>query len=76
MDKLWLTDPKNNKKSVTLTLMVASFILLVVGAGAMIAGYIDNIGPLLEVYITNTVLYAGRRTKLKTKNLKIDQEGQ
>ena len=71
----WMVDPKNGKQSVTLTLMIISFILLVAGVIAMIFGKIDSIGPLLELYVTNTVLYYGRRAKLKTKNLSVEQEG-
>lgn len=72
---MYLIDPKTNKPSVTLTLMLISFGLLTVGSIAMILGKVDSIGALLEVYIANATLYFGRRFTVKTKSLEIKQEG-
>lgn len=72
---MYLKDPKTNEPSLTLTLMWISFYMLIAGSIAFILGKIDSIGPLLEIYVTNSTLYFSRRFTFQTKNLTVNNPG-
>lgn len=56
-----MNDPKNDGPSVSLTIMIVSLGLLI-GAGiGQLLGKFDSVGPFVEIYVTNAMLYYGRR---------------
>ena len=57
----WLEDPVTNKPSVSLTLMVVSFIGVVVAEILQIAGKVETVSIGMELFGTCTALYFGRR---------------
>lgn len=62
---MWFTDPSKGGKSVSLTLMMASFTILVGVGLAQSLGKLDSTGPFLELFFTTTALYFGRRISYK-----------
>lgn len=71
---MYLTDPKTEKKSVTLTFLATSFILLAGFACAGSLGYVDNVNSLSELFYACAALYFGRRVKVGTKSFDVTQE--
>lgn len=67
---VYLTDPKTNKKSVSLTFLVASFILFSGFAAASCLGYVKDVNSLSELFYACAALYFGRRFDIKSKSLK------
>lgn len=67
---MYLPDPANeNKKSVTLTGLVISFVLVVGFAIAFVLGKVDKEpGPLMELLWTCAALYLGRRLSFNGKS--------
>ena len=62
---MWLKDPKTNEASVSLTLLAASFILLVIASVANIMGKVESTASLLELFYACAGLYFGRRFSFK-----------
>lgn len=62
---MWFTDPTTGGKSVSLTLMMASFTILVGVGLAQSLEKLQSIGPFLELFFTTTALYFGRRISYK-----------
>lgn len=58
---LWLKDPKNGSKSVSLTLLVLSFVALLVASTFHLSGLVQNTSSLTELFGICTSLYFGRR---------------
>ena len=72
---MYLIDPKNGKKSVTLTFLVISFILFAGFSAANALGYAEGVGSFPELFYANTALYFGRRMKIGSKVFSVDQDG-
>lgn len=58
---LWLQDPKTKEKSVSLSLMVVSFVALLVASTFHLSGLVQNTSSLTELFGICTSLYFGRR---------------
>lgn len=67
---MYLPDPANaDKKSVTLTGLVISFVLVIGFSIAFITGKVDKEpGPLMELLWTCAALYLGRRLSFNGKS--------
>lgn len=59
----WLNDPKTSKGSVTLTLLMISFVAFLGGNVAETLGYIKSTASLNEMFYTMSAMYFGRRLK-------------
>lgn len=58
---MYLKHPGEKEKSVSLTLLIISFIILI-GMGILQAfNVVQSIGPFMEIFITTVTLYFGRR---------------
>ena len=69
-------DPKNNKQSVSLTLLIVSFVLYVLFAITTILDLTKGIGPLSELFYFSVALYFGRRVKIGAKDLDVETSGE
>lgn len=56
-----IKDPKDNKKSVSLTLLLLSFMFISTMGALQCFEKIKDTGPFMELYITSVSLYFGRR---------------
>jgi len=70
---MWITDPTNRRKSVSLTLAVASFLLVVVAGGLQMAGKITTTSIFAEVFYSSMALYFGRRLNIAGKGFTADK---
>lgn len=70
---LWLSDPKTKESSVSLTLMVISFVVLLVASTLHIAQLTDNTSSLTELFYATAGLYFGRKFQGKSGNI-VDTE--
>lgn len=68
---MYLTDPKTNKKSVTLTFLVISFVLFAGFAAAVSLGYAYTTGALAELFYASAALYFGRRVNVGSKSFSV-----
>ena len=62
---MYLNDPKDGKPSVSLTLLMTSFILTIGFGIAQSLGKVNSTGPLLEIFYSMAALYFGRRFTVK-----------
>jgi len=62
---MWLRDPKNRKRSVSLSLLAVSFVLVVGASTAQMLGLIENTGLAAEIFYSCCATYFGRRIKFK-----------
>lgn len=71
---IFIPDPKDNKPSVTLTMMIASFALCLIGSALEMFGFVKSTSMLMEMFMTTSAIYLGRRTSWLngSKNVKID----
>lgn len=58
---MWLNDPKTQEKSVSLTILVYSFILLLVIGVLQVMNKVTTTGPFTELFYSSVALYFGRR---------------
>lgn len=58
---MWLIDPKTKELSVSLTMVVTSGVLCVIGAGLEMAGVVNGTSILFEMFMAACGLYFGRR---------------
>ena len=65
LNKLFIKK-EDGDKSVTLTLLIASFAALLIGAGLEMAGIIKSTSILPELFYANAALYAGRKFQGKS----------
>lgn len=63
----WVVDPKTNEKSVSLTLLMFSYILLCFVGGLQVAEVIQSLSIFPELFWTTTALYFGRKLSPKGK---------
>lgn len=64
---LYLVDPTNGQKSVSLTIMMVSFVTLLGFAIASVLEYVKNVDPLLDIFYACAALYFGRRVSINGK---------
>lgn len=61
---MFLKDPKNSIKSVSLTILIVSFTLLTILGILQCFSVIKDTGPFMELFMIATSLYFGRRLNL------------
>lgn len=66
--KLFVVDPTTGNKSVSLTLLVAGFVLVVAAGGLQVAGVVSSTGPFTELFYSASALYFGRRLNISGKS--------
>jgi len=64
---MYLIDPKNNKKSVSLTFLVITFFLLIVASIFQTMDAIKSVGYFPELFYACAALYFGRRVQVGSK---------
>lgn len=75
LEKVWVKDPKDeNAPSVTLTLMVVSFLLVVAVGGLHLAGIVKETSIFLELFYGSLATYLGRRMSFGSKSFGQDKE--
>lgn len=65
--KIWIKDPKTGEPSVSLTLLMVSFIAILIASFMNIADFTSKFGLLQEVFYSMVGLYFLRRANIKTK---------
>lgn len=70
---IWIADPKTGERSVTLTLLAVSFLALVVASALQVAGVVNNISSLMELFLTTSASYLGRRINFNGKSFSAEQ---
>lgn len=58
---LWITDPVTKQPSVSLSMLVVSFVGVVVAACLHMADVVKDTSVMTELLYANTALYFGRR---------------
>lgn len=71
--QLWITDPKTKEKSVSLTLLIASFTVLLGASTLHLSHLTENTSSLLELFYATCALYLGR--KFTSKNGTVEAAG-
>lgn len=74
--KFWIKDPKDNNPSVSLTLMMYSFIGVLSVNILVSLGKLPNTGIMSEIFYATAALYFGRRSKMANVSFedKVDNE--
>lgn len=62
---LWVTDPKTKEQSVSLSMLMVSFVALLVACALNMAEIIKDTSSLTELFFANVALYFGRRFNVK-----------
>jgi len=65
----FIVDPKTKEPSVSLSLLVTSFVLVVVGTVCHITKITESTSVLMELFYANTALYFGRKMQGKSGNV-------
>ena len=63
----YFVDPKNDLQSVSLTLLMVSFLLLTVLSVLNALEYVKDVGPMQELFYATAALYFGRRVNINGK---------
>jgi hypothetical protein len=58
---MWIIDPKTKEASVSLTILMVSFVVCVVSSGLEMAGVIKSTSMSFEMFGAASGLYFGRR---------------
>lgn len=66
MEKLFILDPKTKERSVSLTLLLVSFISVLIASGLEMAGVIKTVSVVPELFFACAGLYFGRKYTNKT----------
>ncbi len=68
---MYFKDPKDDKPSVSLTLMATTYLpLLGMAIKFAVAG---NVDPLTNLFYATAALYFGRRVTMNTKNVEVEK---
>lgn len=59
--QLWLNDPKTKEASVSLTMLVVTFVGTILAACLHMAGKVESTSVMSELFYGNVALYFGRR---------------
>lgn len=77
LDLPWIIDPKTGESSVSLTMLVVTFVLVLVAVCLSMAGVIKDTSIVTELFYGNLALYFGRRlsfsNKTPTTEVTVDQ---
>lgn len=76
ISKLLVNDPKQKEPSVSLTMLLVSFIVVLIAAGLEMAGKVKGTSITLELFWGTCGLYFGRRFNIGGKQIGIDKDGQ
>ena len=71
--RLYLIDPKTKSESVSLTLLVITFVAVLVAIGLNIAKLTESTGPVMELFYSVCALYFGRKINIKGNTFSSDQ---
>jgi len=71
---MYLTDPKDGKKSVSLTFVVITFVLVTGFSVGVAINKVEGIGPLMELFYACSALYFGRRLNIGNKIFSSEKE--
>lgn len=66
--QLWLTDPKTKEASVSLTMLIITFVGSLIAATLHMLGKVDDTSIMTDLFYANTALYFGRRFSIKNKD--------
>lgn len=69
---IFIIDPKNKVPSVSLTLLIVSFICLLVGDFLEMFEKVKTTSNLMELMVLTVSLYFGRRLNFKTSKLEMN----
>lgn len=72
--KLWMIDPNSKQPSVSLSMMALAFVLLIGANIMLILGKSSSTGEFMELFVTTTILYFGRKTPFVFKGKYITGE--
>ena len=64
---IWLKDPITQVPSVSLTLLVATFVLTVIAGGLQMSGCVQSTSLFAEMFYSAVALYFGRRLNIGGK---------
>jgi hypothetical protein len=67
LSKIWVADPKTKEPSVSLTMLVSSFVIALIACGLHMAKVVENISSVTELFYATTALYFGRRFSMNGK---------
>lgn len=67
IDKIIINDPTTKQPSVSLTLLLVSFVVLVVAGCLQMLKHIDSVSIFLELYLSNIALYFSRKINFNNK---------
>lgn len=70
----FIKDPKTSEKSVSLTLLLVSFIALLVGGCLEMLDVVKNVSVLESLFFTCAGLYFGRRINMSKDNKELTKE--
>lgn len=68
MNLKWIIDPKHKVESVSLTMLVIAFVLIITGGILQIFKIVESTSILMEVFVTCCALYFGRNFSIAGKN--------
>lgn len=68
----FLTDPKSKQPSVSLTLLIISFLALLCASLLHISKITDSTSSLMELFVTTASLYFGRRVNVSKTGSSMD----
>jgi len=71
---MYLKDPKDGKRSVSLTFLVISFTLFAGFSAATSLNYAESAGAFSELFYACAALYFGRRVKVGTKTFSVNSD--
>ena len=74
LTKLLVQDPKQKEPSVSLTMLLVTFIVVLVAAGLDMAGKVKSTSVVTELFYACTALYFGRRFNIGGKQIGMDKE--
>lgn len=70
---LWVTDPVTKNKSVSLTMLMLSGVLIITFGILQIFGKVQSVGPFDNMFWSSAALYFGRRLGINGKNYSADK---
>lgn len=70
---VFLRDPVTGQPSVSLTLMIVSFLFLLVASGLEMAGVVKSTSMAFEMFGSTAALYFSRRLKLGKKSFSSEE---
>ena len=72
LNLFWVVDPRTKEISVSLTLLMITFLGSIVACGLEMAGKIESTSSIVELFYATTALYFGRRMSFGGKAFSSD----